>query len=157
MLSSKLSKCTWCCCAFLLIALSVQIAFLPQLLRTKLNDGIVDTLVITSNQSSGYDSWAANLGDDAVPVWMECRFFNVTNEYDVIHNGAMPQLQITPPMVYNEITVKFNISFSADKEWALYNTWEYYTLCFYFLSISLIRIQYLYICFDPVQTTSDHI
>eukprot|EP01083_Nonionella_stella_P133393 405534_1 len=30
-------------------------------------------------------------------------------------------------MIYNEMTVKFNISFAKDKEWAQYNTWEYYT------------------------------
>ena len=54
---------------------------------------------------------------------MECRFFNVTNIYDIITNGDLPKLEITPPMVYNEISVKYNISFSNDKEWAMYNTW----------------------------------
>ena len=95
--------------------------------KYKVHDGIVDDLVITSNTSSGYDSWKANTGSDAVPLWMECRFFNVTNMDQVVQNGSMPKIEITPPLVYNEISVKYNVSFSDDKEWARFNTWEYYT------------------------------
>eukprot|EP01084_Bolivina_argentea_P030244 56073_1 len=120
-------RCLWCFCGFLLIILSLQVAFVPHLIRKTVHDGIHDALVITSNTSSGFDSWQTDTKSDSVVPWMEARFFNVTNKYDVIHNGALPQLQITPPMIYNEMTVKFNISFTKDKEWAQYNTWEYYT------------------------------
>eukprot|EP01084_Bolivina_argentea_P222177 376129_1 len=127
MLNTKLKKCGWCCCGLLLFLFTIQLAFLPQLMKKLVEDGIVDLLIITSNTSSGYDQWQSNTGSDAVVPWMECRFFNVTNQYEVIHHGALPQLQITPVMVYNEMTVKFNVSFTEDKEWAQYNTWEYYT------------------------------
>ncbi len=92
-------KCLWSFCATILIVLSIQVAFLPHLIRKMVNDGIHDALIITSNTSSGFDSWSANTKSDSVIPWMEARFFNVTNKYEVIHNGCLPQLQITPPMV----------------------------------------------------------
>ena len=41
---------------------AIQVTFLPHLIKHMVHKGIVDALVITSNSSSGYDSWKADTG-----------------------------------------------------------------------------------------------
>ena len=59
---AKWKKCLWCSCLTILIILSVQVLFVPHLLRNMIHDGLVDALVITSDSSSGFDSWSNNTG-----------------------------------------------------------------------------------------------
>ena len=120
-----------CCCVLLgliLLALSVQIFFLPGLIKQIVRDTLEDSLIFKyPSNSSSYKAWISNTGSDGVPIWMEMRFFNVTNKDDVIQKGAYPQINLTEPLVYNEFQIKEHVNFSDNGEWVEYNLWTYYT------------------------------
>jgi len=134
----KTSRCCWCLCGTILFVFAIQATFLPKLLNDAVSSGIEDALIFTSPQpnSANYQTWLTNtFGDNAVPIWMECRFFNVTNKEELLkppsngENYTYPKLHLTPPLIYDEWYIKYAVNFSYynSSEWVEYFTWEYYT------------------------------
>ena len=132
----KCARCSMCLCGTILFILAIQATFLPTLLDNAISSGIEDALIFTSEQldNSNYLTWLTNVyGDDAVPIWMECRFFNVTNKEELLlppsdtkENWTYPKLHLTPPLIYNEYYLKYDVnhSYYGNPEWVEYQTWS---------------------------------
>eukprot|EP01084_Bolivina_argentea_P184204 317744_1 len=135
----KCFRCCWLTCGILLFIIAIQATFLPALLNNAITNGIEEALIFTSaqNDNSNYQTWLTNtFGDNAVPIWMECRFFNVTNKDEILNppinneNWTYPKLHLTPPLIYDEWYYKYDVNFNYHNlsQWVEYKTWTYYTV-----------------------------
>ena len=124
--------CSWCCFGIILFILAVQTGILPSFLRTAVQEGLQEALIFTyvDYDDENFRNWA-NTKDANIPYFMEVRFFHVTNPWAVLHDGVYPIFEKMPVLVYNEIDVKLNISFTEDGEHAKWNAWTYYTFSIY--------------------------
>lgn len=151
--------CSRCCFVFLGIFLfffATQFFWLPDLIEEILHTGIKDGLIFTYPQphSSSYRSWESNTGSDGVPVWMEYRFFNVTNPTDILVNGSIPHLVLSKPIVYNEYQNKKDISFSNDGTQVTYTMHLSYT---HNPERSELNLTDYFVIFSPFVSTMVHL
>ena len=97
-------KCLWFTCGFFLIILSIQLIFVPNMIDNIIKTNITNAFVFTHPEpdNSHYKSWVTNSNPGSVPISFSIQFFNVTNPDDVLINGSVPQLVLTPPIVYDQ-------------------------------------------------------
>eukprot|EP01114_Cavostelium_apophysatum_P019551 TRINITY_DN6337_c0_g1_i1.p1 TRINITY_DN6337_c0_g1~~TRINITY_DN6337_c0_g1_i1.p1 ORF type:complete len:506 (+),score=96.29 TRINITY_DN6337_c0_g1_i1:35-1552(+) len=124
------SKIIITCLVFLFILGALAIVaggLLPKLVSNKLNAGIRQMLVVSGTNSDSYNDWLGTdvNGEDVVPMYMNFRFWNLTNPDDFL-NGHKPILIEVGPYSYREIKVKYDASFPDNGNKNSFKTWQYF-------------------------------
>eukprot|EP01084_Bolivina_argentea_P079612 144379_1 len=97
-------RCCWLTCGVITAILAIQLTFVPDLLTRALRDDITRVFVFTKPdpENDHYQEWLTNSpSGSSVPIVFSIQFFNLTNPDDVLR-GAMPKLNLTRPIVYNQ-------------------------------------------------------
>jgi hypothetical protein len=123
--------------AWLLIATAITFFFVvslvPQYVDEKLETGIKEGILITPEAQAAnnfaYRTWQSSFDAEATPTTMSIMMWNLTNAAEVLE-GARPNLVEVGPYVYQEHSVKYNVTFVKSPSNGL-NTvefleWKYY-------------------------------
>jgi hypothetical protein len=92
--------------------------FLPQIIQSKFEDKILQTVLITEENSKDpnhkvFRSWKNSSDEGATPTKMHAYFFNITNA-DGILQGEKPNVVEIGPYVYTIVKQKDKINFTVD-------------------------------------------
>jgi len=119
-------KKIWCGIFVVLgVALIVVAAALPPYIHSYLHSQIIDQLVLDSPNAQAYNGWVSSFDKDGDKEIFSTYFFHVVNPLEVL-NGEKPYLQEMGPYCYNEIKIRFDVSF-INNSFVQYKEWEYYT------------------------------
>jgi hypothetical protein len=101
--------------------------WLPAYIDSALDAGLTSSVIITAdsaaNGDESYRTFVSPTDPDSVPVYWRVYVWNVTNPEAVVYNGSKPELVEVGPYVYQDMQVKFNVTFQTDIDGA--NTMRY--------------------------------
>eukprot|EP01104_Vermistella_antarctica_P017998 TRINITY_DN6538_c0_g1_i1.p1 TRINITY_DN6538_c0_g1~~TRINITY_DN6538_c0_g1_i1.p1 ORF type:complete len:578 (+),score=110.87 TRINITY_DN6538_c0_g1_i1:159-1892(+) len=88
--------------------------------------GVQQQVILTSDQSEGYDAWVNNTKDGDAATYMSFWMFNLTNQEE-FEQGEKPVLDELGPYVYREWNVYYNVTFLENGTKVEYKTYKYFT------------------------------
>jgi len=107
---------------FCLICATILLPIVNELTHEAVNSA----LVVDSPNSEAYDSWASNTQDDAPVLHYDFHIFDITNENEMLLEGAKPKLIERGPYAYKKMSEKFDIEWHNHGEYVSFYTQTYY-------------------------------
>jgi len=112
------------CLAITVVVLAVVSGVGTHLVRKKIETGIRNRLVISSNTSDGYAAWADSRDALGSRKQLKVYVWHLVNPEETLQ-GEAPFFQQKGPYIYHQITRRFNISF-INQTYIQYNDWNYF-------------------------------
>eukprot|EP00300_Choanocystis_sp_HF-7_P038730 c5599_g1_i2.p1 GENE.c5599_g1_i2~~c5599_g1_i2.p1 ORF type:complete len:490 (+),score=93.01 c5599_g1_i2:37-1506(+) len=111
--------------AFVALASLVIAIVFPFVIHSQIMKQVHGTIVLDSKHAAGFSDWQDNTKSDSQPIYFQLYFFNLTNPHEVLR-GSRPILHQLGPYSYREYTIRFNISWSDNRELLTYRSRKYF-------------------------------
>ena len=94
----------------------------------QLQQGLRDHYVLDSPSAGAYAEWADQDTPGAPVIYTDFYVYHVENPWDMVHNGAKPNLTQVGPLAYYYKQKKYDVSWDAEESGDIvtYWQWQYY-------------------------------